>query len=385
MMYRNNRRKSRVSYCNCSCTTTMLWMTLLQLLVVLLPTSSTVTIDAATTSSSSSSVSRGTIARWSATANLQQTTSSLPPLQQQRLPLLWSTLRGGSAATAIATDPKQVLHAYRLQQQLYLNSRSLQLRQALIGRGLVELQHTAATTVEGGGKVVTDWDCAVSTAQHPKSCLYSLDAEQGAKVMAPAVIATTTSSANAPQQQHQWITVSALNRLRRNDPTKVEPLWHNQYHILSTWFSQTHPFSVNTHLSAVGTLLSYLLDTPAVLTAMLSLAAVLLLLVTLPVWEAVSRALLTSGMLWQYWPSWGRFVHAAMPLKLLLGQMAFKFLQNIFVSAYHSIRSQCVEWECTILEQCLPVTILEDDGDDNGNAEVQALVESINDEGEEEE
>lgn len=280
-------------------------------------------------------------------------------------PMIWSLLlRGGSAATdtpatsATTNDPQALLQAYRWQQQLYLSSRSLQLRQALIGRGLSELQHSVKDTAANSASAVTDWDCAVSSDQHPKSCLYSLDAEVGAKVIAPA-----TTITDKQQQHHQWITVSALNRLRRNDPTKVEPLWHSQYAILSTWFSPTHPFSVATHLTATGTLLNYLLDSPHVLTIAMSAMLILTFLLTLPVWESLGQTILTFPALWHYWPTWGRFVHAALPLKLLIGQVAFNFLQSIFFSLYARIRSQLVEWECRMLEECLPITILEDDDD----------------------
>jgi hypothetical protein len=193
--------------------------------------------------------------------------------------------------------------------------------------------------------VETDWDCALATAEYPKTCLYSFDAEEGSKVVAP--IGTT-----------QWITLAALNRLRRNDPTKVEPLWHSQYKILNTWWHAS-PYTFYQHLSAPGTLLAAVLDAPLILAAAMAGTVGLVFAITFPIWEAVVKMVLTSPALWKQWPAWGRFVHAALPLKLLLGQMAFKMLAEAGGSLYHMIRSVLVEWECAMLEECLPLTILE--------------------------
>ena len=264
----------------------------------------------------------------------------------QASPLL--ELRGGSTRAA-----KDDVHAYRLQQQLYLQSRSLQLRQALIQRGLSALQHQVSdeTTAQ-----ISDWDCAVATREHPKSCLYSFDAEPGSKVVAPI-------------DTNQWITLSALNRLRRTDPTKVEPLWHSQYAILKTWFHPDSPFSLYTHLNPIGTLLAFLLDAPILLAAAMLLTAATGFLVTLPVWEKFLQMFLTHPLLWLQWPQWGRFVHAALPVKLLLGQMAWKVLAMFFGNLYGRVRDALIEWECQIWEDCIPLTILEDteesmDGDE---------------------
>jgi Skp family chaperone for outer membrane proteins len=236
------------------------------------------------------------------------------------------------------------LQAYRLQQQLYLQSRSLQLRQALIARGLTALQHGAVE--EGTVSRHVDWDCAMATKEHSKSCLYSFDAEIGSKVVAP--IGTD-----------QWITLSALNRLRRTDPTKVEPLWHSQYSILKTWLSPSDKYSLYNYLTPAGTLLSYILDAPVVLASCMLVIGLLGLLVTLPFWESLVQTILTHPLVWTSWPNWGRFVHAALPLKLLLGQLAWRGMATIFFSIYTNIRDRLIEWECQIWEDAMPLTILE--------------------------
>jgi hypothetical protein len=264
--------------------------------------------------------------------------------------------RGGALKTTTSTaNSKDDVSAYRTRQQLYLQSRSLLLRQALIGRGLDALDHDAGGGDEGGAKKrakPVDWDCAVATEAHPKSCLYSFDAETGAKVLAP--LDTT-----------HWITLAALNRLRRTDPTKVEPLWHSQYNILSTWWHPSHVFSLYTYLTPLGAFVSFLLDSPLLLASTLLGFVLLSALVTLPVWEHLAQIIVTHPVIWQQWPSWGRFVHAALPLKLLLGQMAWKAVAQVFGRLYGRVRTHLIDWECQILETCIPVTILEDAEDED--------------------
>lgn len=275
------------------------------------------------------------------------------------LPPFVAALRGGATAAAAATTAgtatktaplsKESTRGYRLQQQLHLQSRGLQLRQELIARGLDALKHGATAT--GGDESSApakpvDWDCALSTSEHPKSCLYSFDAEEGAKVIAP--IDTT-----------QWITLTSLNRLRRSDPTKVEPLWHSQYAVLQSWFHPSSQYSLYSHLSPVGTALSLLLDVPWLMALTMGAVLAIGLLLTLPVWERALTLVLTSRLVWVQWPNWGRFVHAALPLKLLLGQMAWRVVAVSFARLYQRVRSVLVEWECQMWQESIPLTVLE--------------------------
>lgn len=104
------------------------------------------------------------------------------------------------------------------------------------------------------------------------------------------------------------------------------------------------------------------------LRGLLVLSVVSALLVLLPVLEVVVSRFLTSSLLWMKWQSWGRFVHAALPLKILIGQMAWKFLAGSFGKLEGWIRDYIVELECAILEEGIPVTIrdeMEDEGDDS--------------------
>jgi hypothetical protein len=186
--------------------------------------------------------------------------------------------------------------------------------------------------------------------------LYSFDAQHGSKVVAP--FETT-----------QWITLAALNRLRRNDPTKVEPLWHSQYRILKAWFHPASPYSFYTHLTLPGTVLSCLLDMPLLLATALLGVAGMAVLVTWPLWEMLLKRFLTAPILWLQWHQWARFLHAALPLKLLLGQMAWKGLASLFGMAFMNIRGQLVEWECQLLEDCTPLTIVEESKEEDDDDE----------------
>jgi hypothetical protein len=153
-----------------------------------------------------------------------------------------------------------------------------------------------------------------------------------------------------------------LVRLRRTDPTKIEPLWHSQYAIHKSWFdASSSPYSLYLHLPPVVAVLSYLLDTPWVLSLSIVATTLLGFLLTLPVWEQVVQAIVTHPAVWVNWPQWGRFVHAALPLKLLLGQMAWKALARLFGGTYQRIRTYLMEWECQWWEQAIPLTLIEDD------------------------
>ena len=253
-------------------------------------------------------------------------------------------LRGGST-TASESPDVEAEQQYRIQQQLLLQSRSVMLRQALIDRGLEALQFTASDTEVAKP---TDWDCAKATGDSPKSCLYSFDAQLGSKVI-------------APRDTTQWITLTALNRLRRTDPSKVEPLWHSKYSILQAWFNPNSPHSLYTYLSPRAALLSFVLDAPMVLGAALAFTLLTIFLLTFPLWETILTGFLTSSFLWMQWPNWGRFVHAAFPLKLLLGQMAWKFVASALGRLHGKVRTELVEMECQLWEECIPRTLIEDD------------------------
>ena len=269
-------------------------------------------------------------------------------------------LRGGSTKTPPNPDK------YRMQQILLLQSRSERLREALTDRGLFQDYSAidAPTTPQP-----VDWDCALSTEKNPKSCLYTFDAEPNTKVVAPV-------------DTDQWISLESLVRLRRTDPSKVEPLWHNQFAIFDSWFKTgsksssssssssgrktknqkailQSSFSMYNHLPWQGHILALLLDFPLILNVVVMATIGFVLAVTRPVWESMLMLMLTSQFLWKRWPSWARFLHAAFPFKLLMGQMTWKALAEGFSKIKGIVRDHLIDMESRIWEECIPLTIVE--------------------------
>ena len=238
----------------------------------------------------------------------------------------------------------QALQTYRMNQQVLMQIRGTYLGEALAKRGLpiATLEQVRIPEGEKPPQPV-DWDCALSTKENPRSCLYTYDPELGTKVVAP--INTT-----------DWISLAALNRLRRDDPTKVEPMWHNKYSLLSSWFDPESEFSLLQHVGVQGFLLNALLQGKR-LQVVLGFGLVLTAVIFMPVLEYVVNRILVSGLVWATYAHWYRFAHAALPLKLFLGQMALKFLSQLFGRLTSTVKSQLVELENQILEQSIPLTV----------------------------
>lgn len=256
--------------------------------------------------------------------------------------------RGGSSISAVTASRDDPVRIYRLEQQHLLQLRSTFLSEALAVRGInIGPTLTDVATPEGAKPPKeVDWDCHMSTKEDPKSCLYSFDAEIGTKVICPA-------------GTHQYISLKSLNRLRRTDPTKVEPMWHSQYAILKSWFSDESPYSLLQYVGWKGFVVSSLmldLGGGMFLKGILTLMVLSVILLSMPLIEVVSSRVLTSSILWAKWFSWGRFVHAALPLKILIGQMVWKFSAAAFGQLEGVVRDYVIELECNILEESTPVT-----------------------------
>lgn len=260
-------------------------------------------------------------------------------------------LRGGSktalqvpstSKTSETPPSNDAERQYQLQQLLLLQSRSFTLRKALISRGLKSLQFTKDSTDQ---PKLADWDCAVSTVESPKTCLISFEPELGTKLIKPS---------DSPH----WITLTVLNRLRRIDPSNVEPLWYSQYAILKSWFDSNSPYSLYSYLSPQAAVLSFLLDSPMIYATSMALTIVFLFMLTFPIWEAILTNALTSSGFWLQWPNWARVVHAPLPLKLFLGQLAWKSIAGVLGKLHTRVRNELIELECQLWEECIPLTIV---------------------------
>ena len=93
------------------------------------------------------------------------------------------------------------------------------------------------------------------------------------------------------------------------------------------------------------------------LRSLLVLGMTLLGILLLPIGEYIVGRVLVSRGLWVRWASWSRFVHAALPMRLILGQMLYRSLAGGFMKLEGAVRDSVVELECRILEECVPLTL----------------------------
>jgi hypothetical protein len=237
---------------------------------------------------------------------------------------------------------------YRTEQQLLYQLRSTYLSEMLALRGVPLPTIVSVATADGDRPPEKiDWDCAMCTEDDPKSCLYSFDAEPNTKVVAPV-------------GTDQWISLSALNRLRRTDPTKVEPMWHSRYSILKSWFSDESEFSMLQHVGVKGFLISsVLLDggNGLVLRTLLIIAVLSVIITLMPLLEFIVGRIIVSAPFWSQWTTWGRIVRAGFPLKLLIGQLAWKGVATAFTRLENDVREYIVDVECEVLEESVPLTV----------------------------
>jgi len=83
-------------------------------------------------------------------------------------------------------DDHERISKYFMEQHLLYQLRSTFFAEMLASRG-VPLPTIASVTTTDGERApdVVDWDCALSTTDEPRTCLYSFDAAPGTKVLAP--------------------------------------------------------------------------------------------------------------------------------------------------------------------------------------------------------
>jgi hypothetical protein len=241
------------------------------------------------------------------------------------------------------------LTKYHNEQHLLYQLRSTYLLEVLSSRGIPNLPTLSSISTSDTNKppTIIDWDCALSTNDEPRSCLYSFDAQPYTKVIAPL-------------GSDAWISLSALNRLRRTDASKVEPMWHSQYSILNSWFSETSQYCILQHVGIKGFIISsILLDgwNGLVLRTLLLLSSITVLIIMQPIIEYVVSRVLVSTTFWSQWTMWSRILRAGFPLKLLLIQMIWKGIMSGFTHVESTVREYIVDMECEILEECVPITV----------------------------
>ncbi|MGK3751690.1 MAG: hypothetical protein ACI8RD_003991 [Bacillariaceae sp.] len=240
------------------------------------------------------------------------------------------------------------LLAYRMKQQVLLQLRATALSEALVARGLPIPSLRDVSTLDGKIKPKkVDWDCALSTEEDPKHCLISYEPEVGSKLIVPMELAGDTD---------KWITLRELNRLRREDPSKVEPMWSDKYAILSSWFSPQSRYSLLQHVGLKGVLLNTLLE-GSTLSIVVGMLLVMGIVIFMPVIEYIVGRFLVSGYLWMKWTSWARFVHVGLPFKLVIFQIVFGQVAKLFAKLVSLAKDKLVNLECKILEETIPLTV----------------------------
>jgi len=253
-----------------------------------------------------------------------------------------------SETTDIRQHPEYgKLQAYRMKQQVLLQLRATFLSEALAKRGLPIASLKDVSTPDGKAPPKkVDWDCAQSTEADPKHCLISYEPEPGSKLVVPMELASTD----------KWITLAALNRLRRDDPSKVEPMWSDRYAILSSWFGPNSKYSLLQHVGPKGVVLSTLLDRNR-LPIVVGVLLVLVIVQLLPLIEILANRFLVSGLVWSKWPTWYRYVHIGLPFKMLIFQTIFSYISKGFTALVSVIKDKLVDLECQILEETIPLTV----------------------------
>ena len=239
------------------------------------------------------------------------------------------------------------LQAYRMKQQVLMQLRATILSESLAKRGLPIPSLKDVSTPDGKAPPKkVDWDCAMSTEADQRPCMLSYEAEVGCKVVVPMELASTD----------KWITLTALNRLRRKDPSKVEPMWSDQYAIISSWFSPNSRYSLLQHVGPKGVALSTLLDGNRLPTVVF-FALVFSIVQLMPIIVVFANRLLVSSFLWNKWATWQRYIHMGLPFKLVIFQFVFSYLSKAFSALVTVIKDKLVDLECQILEETIPLTV----------------------------
>lgn len=254
--------------------------------------------------------------------------ASLRPAARPRV----AALRGGSTSPEAADDDETTTRrAWLLEQVRRRQERVLVLSRSLAERGLPFADGSAAAAAAGVRTIeAPDWVCAVATADRPLPCLIWGDAEEGCAVVRPRKAAG------------QWVTLSALNGLRRTEPFKASKLWYDKYVLDLRRF--------NDDAGPVAAALGAVLDSPRacrLLACAVALAGAAAL--ARPASLLVVQ-FLASQLCWKHYGLWSPIVHAPLPLKLLLGRQAWVSAGDAFRALERAVRGVVVDFESRALE-----------------------------------
>lgn len=94
----------------------------------------------------------------------------------------------------------------------------------------------------------------------------------------------------------------------------------------------------------------------------------------MPIIEYVIGRILVSAPFWSQWTTWGRILRAGFPLKLLLGQMAWRGVASSFAKVENAVREYIVDLECEMLEECIPVMVGTGSEGEGGGGAIEEVV-----------
>jgi len=151
----------------------------------------------------------------------------------------------------------------------------------------------------------------------------------------------------APKATNKWVTLWELNKMRRNEPEKINSLWYDQFLL--------NCYTFNLQAGPPGVLLSLLLDKKwAVRAVLCTLMAVATAVLGKQVHFVVVR-LLTSTFFWKQHLNWSRIVYAPLPAKLYFLSIIWRaVVVKYFLLFEEVVRQYLIEMECELLEYSCP-------------------------------
>lgn len=249
--------------------------------------------------------------------------------------------RGGETAAAEpeVDEEAQARRVWLVEQVRRRQERVLVFSKALAERGLNFGDGTTANPPPRQMVEAPDWLVARASEETPRSCLIWGDAMEDTAVVRPR------------KARGQWVSLSALNNLRRLEIVKASKLWYDRYALdLRRLNAESGPAAV---------LLGSVLDSRRASRGLTLLTATLVFAFARPLLAVAAVAGLTSRTCWTNYALWSPLVHAPLPLKLLVVRQFYVWGVNGIRALELLLRKALVELESRALEAGVRESILE--------------------------
>ena len=256
-------------------------------------------------------------------------------------------IRGGETAAEPEADDvdadARARRTWLVEQVRRRQERVLVFSKALAERGLNFGDGTTANPPPRLMVEAPDWLVARASEEAPRSCLIWGDALEDTAVVRPR------------KARGQWVSLSALNNLRRLEPAKASKLWYDRYALDLR--------RLNAESGPAGVLLGSVLDSRRAARGLTLLTAALVLALARPLLAVAAVAGLTSRVCWTNYALWSPLVHAPLPLKLLVVRQAYVWAVSALRALELLLRKGLVELESRALEAGVRESVL-DEGED---------------------